>query len=192
MARPLITSSGRIQPIGNKKFGKGQAGGLVFSRIIGIRKPRAAPAATRKAPAPPSEIETFEERYEAFLSSGTSIGGSGKTSGTRPEFIVYDYLKNKKKMIEGIEFIFQSARGGGRTRFGGSVIDFELPFLRILIRVQGEHFHNTIDAKGADLMRKTALQSQGYKVVDVWAIPLAAATYRVMESALRGIEVGAR
>ena len=184
MARPLVTTEGRTRPSGNAKAGKANVGGLLFPRIRGVRRIKTHSFTPRKALDMFSPDEQLEEDFQVWYA---------RYGGTRPEYIVYNYLKKRKGMQEGLDFIYQSSRGGGRTRSGGSVVDFELPFLRLFIRVQGEHFHATLAAEGVDRIKAIALEGQsGFKVVDVWAIPLAQATDRVMEAALRGITLGKR
>lgn len=181
MARPLITVDGRVKPTGNRKTGQTGYGGLRFQRIRGVRKFVTQPLAPRIIPEQLTTEEQFEEDFKVWYA---------KYGGTRPEYIVWRYLKYAKRMEEGVDFIYQSAKLGGRTRSGGSVVDFELPRLRIFIRVQGEHFHSSDAARGVDILKGAALRGLGYTVVDVWAIPLAQATYTVMEAALRGISLG--
>ena len=179
MARPLITVEGRTQPIGDRKFGRTGVPGLIFTRIPRIHRARAFSSAPRLTVDLITPQEDFEENYLLW---------QAKFGGTRPEYIVYNYLEKHERLRPDIDFIFQSSRFGGRQVTGGSVVDFELPFLRLMFRVQGERFHlASPDIIASDILQKQSLKRLGFTVVDIYAEMLIAATYQVMTAALRGV-----
>ena len=104
---------------------------------------------------------TFEEDYQRW---------GGRAKGTKPEYIVWRWLTNTKQLVEGVDFQFQSGQFGGRIMFGGVVVDFFFPGLRMAWRVQGERFHllETAD-RVRDLMDKQRLFETGFDVIDLWA-----------------------
>jgi very-short-patch-repair endonuclease len=177
MARAKTLTTARVKPVGDRKTGRSTYPGLVFTRVRGLRKDRAFSAAPRQFVSVPTAEEFFEERYTEWA----AIWG-----GTRPEFVVYDYLVNRRKMVNGIDFIYQSSRHGGRNVFGGSVVDFELPLYRLYLRVQGERFHSSPNDFARDRLQEVLLARHGWHVIDIWAESLMAAPYTVMEAALRG------
>ena len=66
---------------------------------------------------------------------------------------------------QGINFEFQYATGGGRLEKGGSVADFVLPGLRLMLNVQGRYYHSrTSDQRAHDALQRTQLESQGWRV----------------------------
>ena len=182
MARPNITVEGRTRPVGDKKTGQSNVSGLVFTRIRGVRRLRSFAQTPRNIPDIITPEQEQEQKYQAFRA---------QTGSTLPEYIVYDYLKNTKKMKEGVDFIFQSAAQGGRAQFGGSVVDFELPFLKLMFRVQGERFHRgSPETVAHDIIQKASLAGLRYTIVDIWAEDVQRATRTTMEAALQGREVG--
>jgi len=182
MARPLTTVEGRVKPVGDKKSGKSGYGGLVFTRVRGVRRLKQFASAPREQVSLPSEQDFFEERYQRWY----AIYG-----GTRPEYIVYDYLERVKKMVPFADFVYQSSRLGGRERLGGAVVDFEIPSYRLYFRVQGERFHLSPDAIAHDILQKALLTRYGWRVIDIWSDMLTQSVSRVMEAALRGEELRA-
>lgn len=74
----------------------------------------------------------------------------------------------------GIAWIPQVSVAGGRAIAGGSVVDFVLPQHGIYIRVQGDYWHGTTEAKAKDDLQKTLIEGearrrgQTIRVVDIW------------------------
>lgn len=110
--------------------------------------------------------------------------------GTKPEFVVWKYLVNTKKLKEGVDFIFQSSKFGGRRMFGGQVIDFYIPGRNLVWRVQGERFHMLLVADRAnDALQKFQLEGIGYTVCDLWVNDLLQRPRYVLDLAWSGQEV---
>ncbi len=91
------------------------------------------------------------------------------TNGSLPEFIVWKFLTEEKKQRPGIDFIFQFPLLGGRTRFGGFILDYYFPLKSEGWRVQGERFHREQPADRArDAISKAILTARGLKLIDLW------------------------
>jgi very-short-patch-repair endonuclease len=180
MARPLITNEGKLLPVGDAKFGRTSYPGLAFTRVRGVRRLRTFPAAPRRGLTIEEQAESFEERYQEWFRIHR---------GTRPEFIVFDYLEKVAGLKHLADFIFQSSQLGGRQRIGGAVVDFELPFRRLYFRVQGERFHLSPDRIAHDAIQRAMLSGFGWTVVDIWVDQLLAAPSRVIEAALNGVNL---
>ncbi len=72
-----------------------------------------------------------------------------------------------KALIQrGIPFDTQIGMAGGRSAAGGMVVDFELPSLNAVVRIQGDYWHSFTSAK--DDSQKLYLQARGRRVIDVW------------------------
>jgi hypothetical protein len=86
-----------------------------------------------------------------------------------PEFIVWEFLTIEKKQQVEIDFIFQRSIFGGRTRFGGFILDYFLITRREGWRVMGERFHleQPLD-RARDAIAKIQLLAQGIKIIDLW------------------------
>lgn len=191
MPRPYTTTQGRSKPQGREqsptvvrdpKIGRGRLTGLEFSRIPGVRRVRAFPQAPREIIKLPTAEEDWEQEYQSWYSTWR---------GTRPEYIVFDYLSRRRKYQYGIDFAFQSSFQGGRQRLGGSVVDFEVYRDRVFIRVQGERFHLGPEKIAQDTLQAVSIMRLGWPVVDVWAEQVTAAPRTVIEAALNGITLRA-
>ena len=111
-------------------------------------------------------------------------------SGTKPEYTVWKYLTDRKHLREGVDFIFQSSRFGGRRVFGGVVIDFYIPARNMVWRVQGERFHMLLVAdRMDDAVEKIQLEGYGYVVIDLWVNDLLQRPGYVLDLAWSGQEV---
>ena len=114
---------------------------------------------------PPIKIEQEQEaalleRFEAWKQ---------KWNGSLPEFIVWEFLVINKKQIPNVDFIFQHSVFGGRTRFGGFILDFFFNMRQEGWRVQGERFHlEQAQDRARDAIAAVILSSQGMKVIDLW------------------------
>ena len=91
--------------------------------------------------------------------------------GTLPEWAITWALN---KLGHKDDYIFQANLLGGRdpSKQGadsGSVADFYLPYLQLVIRVQGIYFHyekgNTVI--GLDQIRRLALEAKRFVVIDI-------------------------
>ncbi len=82
--------------------------------------------------------------------------------GTLPEYLVYQALI--KLGYDG-RFIFQSSQMGGRELKGGTIADFEIPELSLMIFVQGEYWHYGMGKTAKDLIIASQLEAYGYRVI---------------------------
>src|SRR3990167_875867 len=107
--------------------------------------------------------------------------------GSTPEFIVWDYLTRRKGWELGREFIYQLAIVGGRTQFGGFVIDFYIRPGNMAWNVQGLRYHLEQPRDRAKVQVQAALMSnRGYRVVQLWEDDLLERPDFTIEAALRG------
>jgi very-short-patch-repair endonuclease len=110
--------------------------------------------------------------------------------GSREEYIVWKYLVYTKRLKEDVDFVFQSSQFGGRRIFGGVVVDFFIPSMNMIWRVQGERFHMllTVDRTHDDVSRFD-LEGRGYTVIDLWVRDLLQRPRYVLDLAWRGQQV---
>tara|TARA_Y100000310_G_scaffold3792_1_gene4668 strand:+ start:12943 stop:13353 length:411 start_codon:yes stop_codon:yes gene_type:complete len=84
--------------------------------------------------------------------------------GSEPEFFIFRALQ-RRGMVEGIHFAFQSAFFGGRQTRGGAIVDFFVRSPRVGINVQSEFFHQRTSAQRAnDALQRIAIESSGLRV----------------------------
>ena len=134
----------------------------------------------RPPPRPRIAEETFEDRYLAW---------GGLQRGTRPEFIVWDWLVRRKRLVEGTDFRFQSSRWGGRMMFGGAIVDFYFPGKNMVWRVMGEYFHlRRSEDRAHDEIQRIQLLQEGLIVVDLWVADLFERREYVLNLAWEGRE----
>uniref|UniRef100_A0A6H2A5E6 DUF559 domain-containing protein n=1 Tax=viral metagenome TaxID=1070528 RepID=A0A6H2A5E6_9ZZZZ len=101
---------------------------------------------------------------------------------TVPEMAIYRALTKLE-----VEFTFQAQMLGANREKGSTIADFQIPSLSLIIRCVGEYWHSDAETKVRDMLQKEALESQGWRVVDIMAEDaLANAEYYVRE-ALKGI-----
>lgn len=106
-------------------------------------------------------------------------------TGTAPEGIVYKYLTENK-----IEFEYQSPLQGGRLTIAGSVADFILIYLGIILRVQGDYWHyGDIEKEASDILQKERQMLEGWNVIDLKESDLMERPGYVLRQALLGIQV---
>lgn len=126
--------------------------------------------------------------YEGFIFSN---------NGSLPEFITLQYLMDRRKQVPDLDFQYQSNFGGGRTSFGGFVLDFYFPQRMEAWRVQGNFFHQLQSADRArDKIARMLLSDRGLKVIDLWEDDLLTrpdfvldlAWFQSMESQYRKLE----
>lgn len=151
-------------------------------------KPRKAPKGTpeiRPLPLPDPILRSREQQLEdEFLAWGR---------GTRPEYIVWKWLVQNKRQKEGVDFLFQSSRFGGRQVYGGIIVDFWFPDRHMMWRVQGERFHllNPQD-RANDMVARIRLVGMGATVVDLWVKDLEERPEYVLNLAWSGREPPSR
>ena len=133
--------------------------------------------AARKPPTPgadPSEGELAgpalpiqAEQEEAFLSRYEMWKST--YNGSLPEFIVWEFLTIDKKQRPQVDFVFQYPLFGGRTRFGGYVLDFFLIQRREGWNVLGERFHlQTAQDRARVSIMRVQLTSLGMNLIELW------------------------
>jgi len=139
------------------------------------------PLAGPEIPLPPDQDQTLQDKWQAW---NATIGGS------LPEFIVWDWLVNTKKQKEGLDFVYQWPIFGGRTAFGGFVIDFIFPLQQMGWNVQGLRWHTSNpDDRARDMIAKQMLASRGLKIIDLYEDDLLTRPTLVLEGAWRGEQV---
>lgn len=146
-------------------------------RVAGLElRPLAGP----DIPIPANEDEDFLRRFEAW---------HARTNGSLPEYIVWEFLVFEKKLVEGLDFYFQHPLFGGRTEFGGFVLDFFFPARSAGWRVHGERYHllQTED-RARDAVAETLLESRGIQVIDLWENDLLTRPEFVLKAAWEGRE----
>jgi hypothetical protein len=111
---------------------------------------------------------------------------------TLPEALVYFILQKF-----GEQFVFQEEARAGRTSYGGAVVDFWLPNLRIALRIQGNFWHSKPDQISRDEAQRAQLLGSKIdgivveRVVDIWESRVySCAREAVVRSALNGVEMG--
>ena len=109
--------------------------------------------------------------------------------GSVLEFIVWKWLVQKKKQVEGVDFLYQHPIFGGRTSFGGYLLDFFFPGRSEGWRVNGLRYHRTHpDDRARDKIAAQLLESQGIRVIDLWEDALLTYPDRVLALAWEGQE----
>lgn len=83
--------------------------------------------------------------------------------GTLPERIIYKYLVERMRFVDGIDFNFQSSLQGGRVDTGGIVADFQFPLLFIILNPLGPT-HSEYLRIQKDNEQNAALEEMGYQV----------------------------
>src|SRR3990167_8207145 len=103
-----------------------------------------------------------------------------RVRGYLRERIIYLYLVKDLRLVDGVDFSFQSARDGGRLELGGLVVDFLFPLLHFAIQVQGpthiEHLQERKDAEQAQI-----LAAMGYPMVYYIDLPTIDSAQRLDE-----------
>jgi hypothetical protein len=118
------------------------------------------PPAGPEIPIPPEQDEALLARYEEW---------KAQYNGSLPEFLVFEFLVIEKKQVPNVDFYFQHPVFGGRTRFGGYILDYYLPTRLEGWRVMGERWHlEQPEDRARDAIMKVQLMSQGMKVIDLW------------------------
>ena len=154
-------------------------------RRFGIEVQREIPVVPEPLIEEPEEPTAEEQEFLAWA----EVHG-----GTFPEFICYRWLVRTAKLIDQVDFVFQSSQLGGRQMPGGAVVDFDLPSRLLAWRVQGLFFHvgdPTVEAR--DDIQKLALSAAlGYTVVDGFEDDVVERTDFTLSLALEGIQIRSR
>lgn len=146
----------------------------VRQRLVAPRRPRTPGRETtfersglELRPLAGPEIPITEEQEEAMLARFEAW--RAETNGSLPEFIVWEFLTINKQQTHGVDFIYQHPLFGGRTRFGGYILDFFFPLRREGWNVQGERFHLEAPVSRArDAIMKIQLMGEGLKLIRLW------------------------
>lgn len=109
---------------------------------------------------------------------------------TIPEMVVYDWLEERNH-----QFVYQGEFGGGRSIRGGIVPDFVVNWYGkgLVLRVQGEYWHNLPGQKEKDLAQAILMMGQYINglqvaaVVDIWEDDLYKRLRLTMTMAMAGI-----
>ncbi len=110
-------------------------------------------------------------------------------TGSRPEWAIYWALLNMGKK-DGIDFIYQSSRMGGRLSKGGVVIDFLfLDPPNLAINVISRYYHYaTTPQRTADELQRALLEGQGLKVIFIDETDALRNPKYYVQDALNGID----
>lgn len=189
---------------GNLNIGYGSGhGGMAFPLNQRLRIPRlntkgptTLPTSQRRAlPRPTiikpeplaSEAQLTEDRWRAWQASPDAVG---KGSASILEFLVWEFLVKQKKLIEGVDFIYQYPLMGGRTQFGGFVADFYFPIRREVWNPAGLEFHwTTTRHRARDIIARAVLGSRGVKLIYLWEDDLMNRPQYTLEKAWRSEEI---
>lgn len=144
-------------------------------REAGITAREVSPFPPLEIPLPPDQDEELQARYLPWREA---------TNGSLPEFIVWEWLVYKRKLLPGVDFLFQAPFMGGRTQFGGFILDFYFPLRHEGWMVQGERYHlfNPAD-RAKNALVKVMLAGQGIKVLEMWEDDLLRRPDFVLEAA---------
>lgn len=132
-------------------------------------------------PVPGDPEEEFQLAFQAWKIERANGVGSVL------EYIVYNFLVFTKHQIDGIDFEYQSSSGGGRTEFGGFVIDFLLPSRGLALQPEGARWHLLEPTDRARLLIEQAiLAGRGIRAIYLWEQQLLTSPDYVLEAAWRG------
>ena len=156
------------------------------------RRPRGGPELEPlKGPAieiPADQDQALKERWEAWQRLPFIRGSAPIT-----EFIVWEWLTKKKGLIHGLDFIYQAPFLGGRTMFGGFIIDFYFPSQQMAWNPAGLRYHyTTTEQRGRDRLSKARLASRGILLIFLWEDDLMERPDYVMNAAWRGQQLPGR
>jgi hypothetical protein len=139
------------------------------------------PFAGTDFPVPDTQEEEFQARFEVWRDARANGVGSIL------EFIVYEFLVFVKKQIDGVDFEFQSPFAGGRTEFGGFVVDFILPYRGLAFQPEGSRWHLQQPQDRARLLiEQQILAGRGIRAIYLWERDLLTSPDRTLEAAWNG------
>ena len=87
----------------------------------------------------------------------------------------------------GEPFTFQSQMLGQYQQKGSTIADFALYQYRLVLRVVGEYWHSFPGTKARDRLQLIALESQGWKVVDLMESDINRNVDFYVREAIRGV-----
>ncbi len=105
-------------------------------------------------------------------------------TATDIELIAIRWLEKRN-----ISFEFQSSLMGGFFELGGAVVDFLFAERNMLWRIMGDYWHQNIGTEGRDMLQRELLESEGWRVVDIWGSDITERTEETLTKALRGQEM---
>lgn len=87
--------------------------------------------------------------------------------GSYPEWAAFWALE-QLGYTPGQDFIYQSSHMGGRSQFGGAIIDFEFPLLNMAINIQSTYYHyRTLTDTMHDAEQQSILTMMGIQMIYV-------------------------
>lgn len=121
----------------------------------------------------------------------TDVKGNGTASIL--EYIVWDFLVNKKGLKPDVDFVYQLPMLGGRSGAGGFVADFYLQSRQEVWNPAGLHFHYTATKdRMQDKLAKWLLAAKGIKVIFLWEDDLMNRRDYTLEQAWLGRQIPGR
>ena len=154
-------------------------------KLPSTRTGRSLKVVVPSVPNQPSEAQTTEARWHVWQTKHPDKG-----TASILEFLVYEFLVDVKKQVEGVDFIYQYPLMGGRTQFGGFVADFYFPARREVWNPAGLHFHWTTAVNRArDIVAKQVLAGRGIKLIYLWEDDLLNRPQYTMNKAWNGIQL---
>lgn len=136
------------------------------------------------------EQASLEERWHAWQ---VSPAAKGKGTASILEYICWDWLVNRKKLKQDVDFLYQVPMAGGRNVVGGQVVDFYFPDRFLAWNPAGLRFHfTTTQDRIKDQLAKLILGGRGITYVYLWEDDLMNRREYTLEQALKGREVGWR
>jgi len=116
-----------------------------------------------------------------------------KYNGSLPEFIVWEWLVFKKRQVPFVDFVFQYPVFGGRTIFGGFILDYYFPLRGIAWFIQGLRFHYVVaQDRARDFIAKTMISGRGLTVVELFEDDILDRPEYTLSLAWNGSQVGGR
>jgi len=139
------------------------------------------PFAGSDFPVPDTQQEEFQARFEEWRQQRANGVGSIL------EFIVYEFLVFTKRQVDGVDFDYQSSFAGGRTQFGGFVIDFILPSRGLAFQPEGARWHlqQPLD-RARLLLEQEILAGRGIRAIYLWERDLLQRPDYTLEEAWNG------
>jgi very-short-patch-repair endonuclease len=129
-----------------------------------------------------SQQQDFMERFNAWRSSSHKY-----VAGSVPEFIVFDYLTRTKKWKDGEEFRYQYNLYGGRTAYGGFVLDYFIVLGQLAWNIQGLRYHLlNVKDRAKVQVQDQMLSARGFRVLSLWEDDLLERPEFTIEAGLRG------
>jgi len=101
---------------------------------------------------------------------------------TEPEKTVYYALVRLGEI-----FTFQVQMLGQHGEKGSAIADFTLPNHALVLRVVGEYWHSFPETKARDQMQRIALETQGWKVIDLMESDINKNAEFFVKEAIRGV-----